>query len=160
MPATYDKIGVVIANGSANTYTFSSIPQTYNDLVLIINTINSQSGGNVSIRFNGDSSGNYSRTFFYGDGTTAVSGRDTNSGSMLGGATHPNGAYVAWDIFNYISASTNKTVLEQHIEASRLVAAQVGLWRNTSAAISTIEVTTQTALNSGQVITLYGIKAA
>ena len=159
MPSTYDKIQVITANGSASTFTFSSIPQTYTDLVLIANTINGQSGGNVSIRFNSDTGSNYSRTFFYGDGSSAVSGRASNAAQIDGGGTNPNGAFVKWDVFNYSNTTTNKTVIIKQIETSRLVAAAVALWRNT-AAITTLEVTTQSALYSGQVLTLYGIKAA
>jgi hypothetical protein len=159
MPATYDKIEVITANGSASTYTFLSIPNTYTDLILVANTVNAQTGGFVALNFNSDTGGNYSRTFFYGDGTSTISGRGTNATRIDAGGTNPNGAFASYSIFNYSNTTTNKTVLAQHLEPSRLVAGVVAVWRNT-AAITRIDVSTQSALSAGQVLTLYGIKAA
>lgn len=155
---THVALATVTADGSLTSYTFSNIPQTYTDLVLIIEGKNSQSGGNMSIRFNGDTGSNYSRTYFYGDGTSVASGRASNATALDGGGTSPSGSFVRWEIFNYASTSMQKTVLEHHVEPARLVARQVGLWRST-AAITSIQVTTQAALNSGQTISLYGVKA-
>jgi hypothetical protein len=160
MPKTYEPIQTITANGSASTFTFSSIPQTYTDLVIIANTINGQSGGFMYATFNSDTSSNYSRTFFYGAATTAASGRTTSSNRLDGGGTNPDGAFVKWDIFNYSNTTTFKTVILQHMEATRLMAAMIGIWRASPAAISTIEITAQAALYSGQTLTLYGIKAA
>jgi hypothetical protein len=159
MPGTYDKIAVVTANGSANTYTFSSIPQTYTDLVFITNATNAQNGGNVSALFNSDSAGNYSRTFFGGDGVNPFSGKQSNAGAIFGGGTSPSGAFVKMCVFNYSNTTTFKTVILEQVEPFRLNAALAGLWRNTSA-ITTVQIVTQSALNAGQILTLYGIKAA
>jgi hypothetical protein len=158
MPATYDKIAVLTANGSALTHTFSSIPGTYTDLILIINSAGSLTGGNMNITFNGAATG-YSRTFIYGDGTSAVSGRDSNATVLSGGGTNPNGAFVKWNIFDYSNTTTFKTVLMNQIEATRLVVAEAGLYRSTSA-ITSLAVNTQAAISAGQVLSLYGIKAA
>jgi hypothetical protein len=158
MPATYDKIAVLTANGSSLTHTFSSIPGTYTDLVLIINSAGSLTGGNMNITINGAAT-NYSRTFLYGDGTSAVSGREANQTVLAGGATNPNGAFVKWNIFSYSNTNTNKTVLMNALEGTRLVVVEAGLYRSTSA-ITSVAVNTQAAISSGQVLTLYGIKAA
>jgi hypothetical protein len=156
---TYTPIAVITANGSSNVYTFSSIPQTYTDLVLVMSLQNGQSGGAVSVRFNSDTSSNYSRTFFYGAGTTAASGRASSVAQLDGGGTNPSGSMFQWNIFNYTNTTTFKTCLGKHIEPTRLLGALAGLWRKTPEAINAIEVTTQSALYAGQTLLLYGIKA-
>jgi hypothetical protein len=158
MPVTYDRIAVVTANGSATTHTFSSIPQTYTDLVLIGNLTGGGVGSNTWITFNGATSG-YSRTFMYGDGSSAVSGRASNAARIEGGGTNPNGAFTTWNIFNYSNTATFKTALFQQTEGTRLVARGAGLYASNSA-ITSLEVSTQQAISAGQILTLYGIKAA
>lgn len=159
MPATYDCIATITASGSTNVFTFSSISSNYTDLVIVGTFTNSQSGGSVTMRFNSDTGSNYSCTGMYGDGSSAVSFRATNATNIALGGTNPNTPINIWNILNYSSTSVNKTVLVSHNEPSRLVVRGVGLWRNNSA-ISSIEITTQANLDSGNTITLYGIKAA
>jgi hypothetical protein len=159
MPGTYEPIATITANGSTNTFTFSSIPSTYTDLIISGTFKNSQSGGSVNMRFNSDTGSNYSRTGIYGTGSSVVSFRSSNATYIEFGGTNPDIPLNQWHIFNYSSTSVNKTVLVLHSEPSRLVVRGTGLWRSTSA-ISSVEITTQSNLDSGNVITLYGIKAA
>jgi hypothetical protein len=95
----------------------------------------------------------------YGDGTSAVSGRTSNATSIPGGGTNVNGAFLKIDFLNYSNTTTFKTSLGNHTEGSRLVARQVGLWRNT-AAINSLTLNFIDAPNTSCAITLYGIKAA
>jgi len=54
----------------------------YTDLVLIINGTSSASE-NVRIQFNSDTGTNYSNTVLYGNGTSALSTRNTSSASLI-----------------------------------------------------------------------------
>ena len=79
MTTTYEFIAKNVLSSNTSSITFSSIPQTYTDLVLIIN------GGNtgavqVAIRFNGDTGNNYSNQSLTGNGATAYAtrGQDGN----------------------------------------------------------------------------------
>jgi hypothetical protein len=159
MPSTYDRIAAhTIPSGTAS-YTFTSIPSTYTDLVLI-GTGTSSTWQNVRFRFNSDSGSNYSNTVVYGDGSSALSARNTSSTALIF-ATLSNTVQSNFitHIMNYSNTTTNKTVIQRGNDTSLLARADVGLWRNTSA-ISSIELfTTSGNLNTGSTFTLYGIKA-
>ena len=64
-----------VSGSSTTTYTFSSIPNSYTDLILVGSIATVTGSDTVAFRVNGDTTTNYSRTYMYGDGTTAASGR-------------------------------------------------------------------------------------
>jgi hypothetical protein len=166
MPATYEPIATQTANGSTAFFDFSSIPQTYTDLVLVIGGSTGDSA--PFVRFNSDTSLIYSSTRLRGDGSSASSGRrvradgspnDTRFEMGLGSSSE-----IVTNIFhimNYSNTTTNKTVLCRANQASTAVTLQVGLYGSNSA-INAIRVgnTNSNNLSSGTVITIYGIKAA
>ena len=161
MPATYDSIATYTTNGSTITYTFSSIPATYSDLVLVINDINSTGNFDTALYFNGDTGTNYSRTGLRADGATASSFRQTNLNSIQlcsdGAANYARPAIV--HILNYANTAMNKIVVDRVNTATTGTSAHAQLWRNT-AAINQVQVFTSTAMAAGGTISLYGIKAA
>jgi hypothetical protein len=163
MPSTYSQIATQTLGSSAATVTFSSIPQTYTNLVLIIDgtSANDSNGG---IRFNGDTTSNYSWTRLQGNGSTATSARASNDTSIqsftVGTSTGGAGAAVI-QIFNYTNTTTFKTIITRHGAASVIVRAIVGLWRKTPEAITSITIITDNAnFATGSTFTLYGIKGA
>jgi hypothetical protein len=156
MPSTYTPIATQTLGSTQATVTFSSIPSTYTDLVLVSNILDPN--GYAILRYNTDSGNNYSRTWMYGNGTTAASNRGSNI-SGLDLKAQSSGSEFAptiTHIMNYSNTTTNKTTLIRQAFSGE-VAAYVGLWRNT-AAISTITITN--SLQTGCTFTLYGIKAA
>ena len=163
MPSTYNKIDKYTVTGSAQTtVTFSSIPATYTDLVIIWNGSNAGGAGqNIYINFNSDSASNYSRTYMLGDGTSATSGRNSNQTEYQPGGLYPDSAYII-NIFNYANTTTFKTVISRVTIAGTYAASTIGLWRKTPEAIHTISLGTPAAnnLSIGSTFTLYGIKAA
>ena len=142
--------------GSAGTVTFSSIPQTYTDLIIVVNVAATQSPVNGGLRFNNDSGTNYSSTRITGDGSSATSTRDSNDDVLRTGVVSTNSAVIS-HIFDYANTTTYKTVLSRAGGSGDRVASFVGLWRNT-AAITTVAVTN---LNypAGTTFKLYGIEA-
>jgi hypothetical protein len=157
---TYEAIATATASGSTNIITFSSIPQTYTDLVLIVKADGTGQGG-YQVRFNSDSAGNYSATRLYGDGTTASSDREVNKNNLT--TEWGGGAYNMYitHIQNYSNTTTYKTALTR-ISENRYAVAMVGMWRST-AAVSTITVAngnSATNFASTATFSLYGIKAA
>lgn len=149
---------------STTSVTFSSIPSTYTDLVVIVQGVAAAST-DVGIRFNGDSGGNYSYTFLYGNGTSPTSGRRASQSYITcnwsASATSTLGASMhRINVMNYANTTTYKTELTRADTASLSTEAIVGLWSNT-AAITTIEVFgVQSTFTSGTIVSLYGIKAA
>lgn len=162
MAKTYEPIATSTASGSSGTVTFSGIPATYTDLVLVYNGTPSASAQST-IRFNSDTSTNYSDTYLYGDGSGAYSGR--NSTQTLGycgylGASGAN-AVLLIHIFNYANSTTYKTYIARASQAGAELSTRAGLWRKTPEAITSITFATNTGnFNSGSTFTLYGIKAA
>ena len=167
MPAgsTYTPIATNTLGSAAASVTFSSIPSTYTDLVLVYNGKFASANGQIALQFNGDTATNYSNTELYGNGTTAGSSRESSVSSMRLGytATANIENMNIMQIMNYSNATTYKTVLTRQNTAGSAsgAAAHVGLWRSTSA-INSIVVSCYNSLNfvSGSTFTLYGIKAA
>lgn len=166
MPATYDSIATITL-GSAGIITFSSIPSTYTDLRVVIVGSNVTFAQGWSMRFNGDTSTNYSTTLLWSNGSSVGSSRQINATSIFIGDYVLNNSTVTTlcmvDVFGY-SGSTFKETL--HNEAgdkngSGTTIQGVGLWRNT-AAINSIIIRNDGGNNlaAGTSVTLYGIKAA
>ena len=168
MPSTYTPIATTTL-GSAATVTFSSIPATYTDLVLVVNgsTTRGTTSDTIRIQFNGDTASNYSSTNIVGNGTSASSARYSNQtmpfvdGIRLTGTDFPLASMIVYQLMNYSNTTTNKTVLARGSGANYNVAAAVGLWRST-AAITSIYLQGDTVANFaiGSTFTLYGVRAA
>lgn len=159
--STYTPIATTTFSGSATSYTFSSIPSTYTDLVLICSIFNSTSA-NTYIRFNGDSSSIYSRTQLSGNGSSATSGRvsNTNAGYIDAVPTQNPSENIIVNFQNYSNGSVYKTFLSRANNAATGVQATVGLWRQTDAINSILISTDAGTMTAGTSFTLYGIAAA
>jgi hypothetical protein len=166
--STYTPIASQTLSSAAASVTFSGIPQTYTDLVVVINGSMSASGATIYARLNGDTGSNYSVTYIGGNGTSAYSNRSSNNsnGIGLGGfeAGFSTGMFTNIVHFqNYSNSTTNKTVLSRWSDPSSggEVEAFVGLWRNTTA-ITSIEIRNNGGhnFNSGSTFNLYGIDAS
>jgi hypothetical protein len=158
---TYEPIFTYTLPSAQASYTFSLIPGTYTDLVLIITgTVSTE--GSARFQCNGDTSTNYSTTLLFGNGASALTGRAANQNF---GAIGRIGTVVSNSIIhfmNYSNATTFKTVLSRGNLSNAYVTAQATLWRATPAAITSIVLTPENAANwdTGTTFTLYGIKAA
>lgn len=161
MPSTYEKIATASGTGSAGDITFTSIPGTYTDLVLVANIFTTVNA-NETMRVNGDTGNNYSTTSLYGTGTSALSSRGSNNNAMTFQSevfsTSTVSALTVFNIMNYANTTTYKTVISRSNQANRATEAQVNLWRNT-AAITSITIAGATFTTDAK-FTLYGIKAA
>jgi len=166
MPKTYEPIATQTSNGSTSIFTFSSIPQTYTDLVLIIGGSTGDSA--PFLRLNSNTSPVYSSTRLRGDGGSATSGRRTRGDGAPNDTRFEIGlgslSEVVTNIFhimNYTNTTNNKTVMCRADQASTAVTLSVGLYNSTSA-ITTLTIGNTNSNNwpSGTVLTVYGIKAA
>jgi len=157
MPITYEPIATTTLGTSASSVTFSTIPGTYTDLVLVVNGTSTATNGN-EMQFNGDTGNNYSFTLLYGTGSAAVSSRNSNISFAYAGRTNTNQSVSITQIMNYANTTTYKTVLTRASSNGDIVMANVSLWRSTSAITSLVYA--GATFNSGTVFTLYGIKAA
>lgn len=174
MANTFVKIASNTLTATTSSVTFSSIPQTYTDLVLKISARdnNGSNWGGGYLRFNGDStSGNYNGIQLAGLGSSVSN--STGSGSwgtnyMLAGrangGTSTSNTFGNSEIYipSYTSTTTQKIVSSndttENNATSALMAIVAGIWLST-AAITSIEVLTPGALYQiNSTFTLYGIK--
>lgn len=166
MPSTYTPISTTLLSSTSSSITFSSIPQTYTDLVLIMDII----GDNAyypQIRLNGDTGTNYSQTYFRGQSGSMTSNRASNqswlyvTGSALYGiSNYQLGSIVFFN--NYSSTTQYKTALgrDNSSQGTPAIDYICSTWRN-NAAITTINIVPGNGnFSVGSTFTLYGIKAA
>ena len=169
--ATYTPIFSTTLSSTQANVTFSTIPSTYTDLVLIINANCATAGqtyANIQLQFNGDSATNYSYTQVYGDGSAAYSDRGSaNTGIFAGYYNSTASIYsnLICSFNNYSNTSTYKTALIRQNYGTRgttttnVSGANVGLWRSTSA-INQINIGGSGSFSTGSTFTLYGIASA
>ena len=168
MPNTFTKIAsVTVGAGGASSIDFTSIPSTYTDLCIKISgrcTLADANFSSVLMEFNG-SSANKSNRFIYGNGSSAISGTDTNLASVLsaGNANTTSNTFGNAEIYipNY-AGSTNKSSSADGVAEANATTATMALtanlWSNT-AAVTSIRL----YFNSGNfaqysTAVLYGIK--
>jgi hypothetical protein len=162
--ATYDKIQTYTAPSAQTSVTFSTISSAYTDLILVGNFVQSASTafGSLSLRFNGDTAGNYSYTGLQGSGSGSGSSfRASNSTQMDMASQNVIGNQnIIIQIQNYSNTTTNKTAISRYNNPNGLVMSYVGLWRNTAAISSLVFFPASQSFATGSIFTLYGIKAA
>lgn len=165
MSQTYIPLATTTLSSSSASVTFSSISSAYTDLVLVVNLKGDVAGFAPRMRFNNDSSTNYSWVRMSGSGSAVSSARVSSATSINIGSTAnvytTDGFVGICQIQNYANATTFKTTLNRGNNATDGTEAIVGLWRDTSA-INRVDVvnTASANFNSGSTLTLYGIKAA
>jgi hypothetical protein len=163
---------VTVGAGGAASMSFSSIPSTYTDLVMVVS---GRSAGaftrrTINLTINGSSTTtDYADKYLLGSGSAASSGQDT-SGSQ--------GYLTVWDapaasatanvfsncsiyIPNYASTSTYKSVSVDGVGEDNATAAYAGLTAGIyqqNTAITSIAVATQGNFVQYSTAYLYGIK--
>lgn len=163
---TYNLIQETTISGSVTTtVTFSSIPNTFDDLVLIIRAKNALDEA-VTLRFNSDSGTNYSQMDSVANGSTSSASNSASNTSigLSGGQENQNYMYQI-HINGYANANFTKCVFStQFIElgtSANTIIYRGGRW-NSTAVISTITLATLSGTNfvANSVFSLYGIKGS
>jgi hypothetical protein len=161
MASTYTSIATTTLGSAASSITLSSIPSSYTDLVVVFVGANA-SADDFILRFNSDSTGNYSTTQLVGDGTSVQSIKSTSVAQIqlgYGTTNRINSAII--NVFNYANTSTYKTSLIDYINTNDFMRRTVALYRST-AAINSITIQRSGAgnMNAGTSMTIYGILKA
>jgi hypothetical protein len=147
--------------GSAQaTITFSSISQTYRDLILVIMPVATTTGNAGRMRFNSDTGSNYSWVQLYGDGSTAASSANGSTTEMIGIQSETARTNSVLQIMDYSATNKHKSVLARSNNAAVITTLVNQRWANT-AAITSIEVfmTGGTTYAAGSTFALYGVSA-
>jgi len=134
---------IAVGSGGVSSLSFTSIPNTYTDLIIVLSGRVSGFGNNI-LNFNGSGSGFTNKSIYgYGNGTTGTGTGTTETGFSGTSSDQANmfGAMI-FHIPNYTNA-TNKPYSIDVTDASfngGYVFAIAGSWANT-AAISSITIT-------------------
>lgn len=170
MSSTYTPISTTTVTSAISSVTFTSIPQTYTDLVIVISATDGTPGtsfSNIQFRFNSDTGTNYSWTEMYGNGTSGTSHRGTSTTGGWGGYMSSIASIFSahtLNVMNYSNSSIFKTTIARNnfgalsSSTNRVTGANVSLWRNTNA-ITSITLNGAISFASGTTLSLYGIKA-
>jgi hypothetical protein len=164
MAATYEPIASIILGTTATSVTFSSVPQTYTDLILIATTKRNATGlgeANMQLTVNGDTSAAYSTTLLF---ESPSSTRQANTSTFdYASGTCGDGGFIfnSINLMNYSNTTTHKTVLTRngYNQTNPQVRLAVGVWRNT-AAITSLTMTPASGFAIGSTFNLYGILGA
>lgn len=173
MPLTYESIATVSPTNTAGTFT--SIPQTYTDLLVVVKARVTSAWDIFAMQANGAGSG-YSGTYIESTAASGgyTAGRGTAEISFRGGYI-PGTSYSSdwstdvYHIHNYTDTNKWKNCLTNArfqsgvggTTASFSIQLKIGLIQNT-AAITSLVYGTANGSNfaAGTTISLYGIKAA
>ena len=168
MPNTYTLISSNVLTSSAASVTFSAIPATFTDLVLRCSTRDTNAAQWVSafLQVNSTTS-SYSYTYIRGNGSTAVSQRDTAQANFFvannNGSGSTSSTFANFEIYipNYAGA-TNKVISsnavgEDNSTSPVYLAAIAGLLSNTTA-VTSLTMVASTAFSTNSSFYLYGIK--
>ena len=158
---TYDLLDSTTLASAASSVTFTSIDQSYGDLVLVANyTIASADTRTFRMTFNSDSGTNYSYVEAYGDGSTTDSFSQTSQPRIqLQSLSSGSGLYIC-QIMDYSATDKHKTVLARANTPVNGVLTSTwmtaGRWADTSA-ISSLAVDGFRDYPVGATFALYGI---
>lgn len=172
MPNTMTLISSYAVTSNTSSYTFSSIPGTYTDLMLCYSartTLSPTTYGNLQLRFNGDSGNNYSFRMLYGNGSSANAAETTPYSGIQWGYVSTDGSTAntfgqgAWYIPNYTSSTAKIVTCDSVSEDNAtlgIASLMGGTWSGTSAITSiTISPSGGTSdLKQYSNFYLYGIK--
>jgi hypothetical protein len=156
-----------VGAGGVGSITFSSIPATYTDLILLMSLRQDGAGSNVRVAINGTTSG-YTEMLLYGSGS--VAGSTTASTSYFNlmytnGSGETTGDFGNLQIYipNYrISAQKNLSMdsVYENNSTGATVAQTGALWNNTAAITSIVITPGTTNWIQHSTAYLYGVSNA
>jgi len=157
--STYTPLANITLGSSAASVTFSSISQSYRDLILVIAGISSSTGGGCTITVNNDTTSNYDYVLVEANGSTKSTRASTGTGYFTMWNYNELGSSTSTLIYNFLDYSAtdkHKSMLARINDSTEALSMANGRWMNTSA-ITTIKATAGFAANT--TLSLYGIVA-
>lgn len=159
----WTQIGEIVVGTAVSSVTFSSIPQNFRNLRLVLSaTANATTSPQTQITFNGDTGANYTTGFGYtgtgGSGSTNFNNGNSILISSANGATEPG--YMDLVIYDYARTFFYKSLggtWVRYDSTSVGYAGYVGgTWHNTAAITSITLTLSSNQWVPGSVFTLYG----
>ena len=179
MANTYVAIAKNVLTSTTAFVTFSSIPQTYTDLLLVATGRNTDGGvyTEFTVQFNGDTGNNYSHLYLLGNGASVATASSTSTSYYASPRTVNGGSSTASTFCNIemympnYKSTTTKPVCSNAVQESNDTTANYaninsvsGYYSGTSA-ISSIKIGayydfSTVSFVSGSSFYLYGIKSS
>lgn len=153
--STYVALATTTASGGETSVTFSSIPASYRDLIMVWG---GSASGTVSVfvRFNSDTGSNYSYVYANGDGSSATSASGSTTYISQNFLTASQNTMIM-QIMDYSATDKHKTVLTRWGVADTSLQMAAERWASTSA-INEISCAVQSGtITAGSTFSLYGI---
>lgn len=170
MANTYQLITSTVLGGTSTLVTFSSIPNSYTDLV-ILGSVRSAQNTPINVMrayFNGDTSALYSMTDLEGAGTAQYGQRTSNATDIFAGGfvaanTATTSAFSSFDFYipSYLVARSKQLSIfgvGENISSTWAMDITAGLYRSNTA-INSVSITNNgQSFVAGSSFYLYGIK--
>lgn len=162
MATAYVPLANITLGSSASSVTFSSISQTYKDLVLVMDGAVASNFTFPCIRFNGDTASNYSVINMVGNGSTATSSQNAGITSALftgydWGAGNP--ANLIINVMDYSATDKHKSLISRSNVPAIGTSALAQRWASTAAVTSLVIFSQSGNLSAGGSYSLYGVSA-
>jgi hypothetical protein len=158
--ATYTPLANVTLAGTASSVTFSSIPATYRDLVVVFLGAGSTNlEGRIRLNSDTGSNYNYVRMSTSGSAATSVSAASQTSGfvSAIAKATTTGALQMNINIMDYSATDKHTTIISRADQSANGAEAFANRWANT-AAVTSVQILTSTGNWAiGTTVNLYGI---
>lgn len=158
---TYTLLNQITLTANASSVTFSNIPQSFGDLVLVADFLGaSTTNAELLIRLNNDSAGNYSQVKMAGNGSSTSSSSVSGvNGARIGyGPNSTSRSNAISHIMDYSAVDKHKTILTRTNEPDE-VWATACRWANTAAVTSVSFLYEGISLAAGTTVFLYGVVA-
>ena len=163
---TYVPLATLTLSSADGSITFSSIPATYRDLILL-HSVKHTFAGSISVRdtgvrFNGDTGSNYSEVLMYGTGSSTASNSATRSSiQLVYGMASSNFQLGVMQIMDYSATDKHKSVLYRTgagNDDNYGTFAGAFRWANT-AAVTSLSITPSGSYEviAGSTFSLYGV---
>jgi hypothetical protein len=172
MSATYEFITKQTLGAEAATVTFSNIPQTFTDLLIVSSARSARTvnlADNLNLRFNGDAGGNYSFRYLEGNGSGASSVAGSSAAQMLAcytptaAATASTFGVASIYVANYAGSTAKAVSCESVTEnngTTAFIVATAGLWSGTVPVTSVTLLSQVANFVAGSSFFVYGIRRA
>jgi hypothetical protein len=153
---TYTPLANVTLATNTNSIVFGSIPNTYRDLVIVING-STAAAADIGLRFNGATS-TYSFVSTYSTGSLVSNNNLNYPRAPIHYSTNTSLFTVNANIMDYSATDKHKTILSRGDQGTGFVVMYGSRWSDT-AAITSIQIGTDSPnFNTGTIFTLYGIQ--
>jgi hypothetical protein len=154
---TYKALATVTLGTSAASVTFSSIPATYRDLVMVLNCKVVSGDRFPRGVLNADTGSNYQRVALQSDGLSVFSNTGTDAFLTLGNANTTFAYNSVTHFMDYSATDKHKTVICRSGVTGLQIRAITNRWANTDA-ITSIKVELDgSSYDTGSTFSLYGI---